>query len=239
VWINGQHVAQVTDFLEDNGREPRQEELLALVKDYGIKYWRHIDTAPRNWIGNKYVDCGGMFFLDRDGYEQDLTARAHTRRGKDIGSAYQAVEGLSIRGQRDIVHRSTVMCLDEIDFRGKTVLDIGCNLGVFCQDAHDQGYWNLDFLSLGLQKGDNKDCIRQATGVDQFDIVYFMAIANYVGGYAPWVADLCRDVLYVEGHGGERPRPYKTLLEKDFRFVEFMGMTKDHYRRPLFRCRKQ
>lgn len=262
VWINSEQIAQVTNFLKDNGHEPDERKLLALVKDYGIEYLKHVDTAPRNWVGNRYVDFGGMFFTDWGKYEEDLMARAHTRRGENIDSAYQIVEELSIHGQRDMVYRSAMMCLDEVDFRGKTVLDMGCNLGVFCQDAHSrgaqrifgidrrdlpglareianaQGYWNLNFLSLDLQKGDNRDCIRQATGADRFDIVYFMAIANYVGGYAPWVADLCQDVLYIEGHGGERPRPYKTLLEKDFRSVEFMGMTKDNYRRPLFRCRK-
>ena len=262
LWINSRQAAQVTGFLESDGQEPDRSGFLALMKRYNIKYRKCEDLAPRNWIGNKHVDFGGMIFKGREAYKQELKTQAYTRRGEMIHSAYQSVGELTIHGQRDAPSRIATMGLDEVDFRGRTVLDIGCNLGVFCRDAHDRGarrvagidhrdlpgqaqaisnllgYWNLDFWELAMREGSNQEQIRQKTNREQHDIVYFMAIANYIGGYAPWVAGLCRDILYVEGHGGEQPGQYRAALQKDFRSVEFMGITKDNYRRPLFRCWK-
>ena len=101
------------------------------------------------------------------------------------------------------------------------------------------GFWNLDFLSVYLREGaDNLGAVRQATGRESFDVVFCMAIQNYFGGYASWIADLCGEVMYLEGHGGETVDTYLGALQEDFDRVEFLAMTVDNYERPLFRCWK-
>ena len=101
------------------------------------------------------------------------------------------------------------------------------------------GYWNLDIVQLKLKDGlDNRARIVEAGGIEQYDVVFCMAVVNYFGGYDAWIADLCRGVLYLEGHGGEAPERYWAALNRDFERVEFLGMTDDNYVRPLFRCWK-
>jgi len=263
VWVNGEQAAQVTDFLTDNGRDRQDELWRRLVDQYVIETMRNLDVGERNWIGGKMFDYGAMCWADREAYLAELTEEAYTRRGKRIGSSYQPVDGLEMRGRRDIGSRVKKMRLDDVDFDGATVLDIGCNLGAFCREAHDRGalrvvgidrreipmlagqvnnllgYWNLDIVQLKLKDGlDNRARIVEAGGIEQYDVVFCMAVVNYFGGYDAWIADLCRGVLYLEGHGGEAPERYWAALNRDFERVEFLGMTDDNYVRPLFRCWK-
>lgn len=265
VWINGMQAAQVTDWLTDNGRDRQDQLWRELVDQYVIETMRNLDMGEGNWLGDKMFDYGAMCWADRDAYVEELTEEAYTRRGECIGSSYQPVGGLEIRGRRDIGSRLEKMRLDEMDFQGATVLDIGSNLGAFCREAHDRGalrvmgvdrreipmlagqvnnllgYWNLDFLRLKLKEGlDNLKRIRGRTGFEQFDAVFCMAVVNYFGGYGSWIAELCRPggVMYLEGHGGEMPERYHAALVRDFERVEFLGMTDDNYLRPLFRCWK-
>ena len=265
VWVNEHQAAQVTDWLTDNGRDRQDDLWRRLVSEYVIETMRNLDVGERNWIGDRMFDYGAMCWADREAYQQELTEDAYMRRGERIGSSYQPVEGLEIRGRRDIDSRLEKMRLGEVDFAGSTVLDIGANLGAFCREAHDRGalrvvgidrreipmlagqvnnllgYWNFDFVQLNLKDGlDNRARIVEATGIEQYDVVFCMAVVNYFGGYGAWIADLCKPggALYLEGHGGEAPERYHAALKRDFARVEFLGMTDDNYVRPLFRCWK-
>ena len=173
---------------------------------------------------------------------------------------YQGVPAIGLGGRRDFQRRIEWMRLDEIDFRGRSVLDIGCNLGNFCREAAQRGavravgvdlpeatgpaaeianwlgFWNLDFLALDLP-GQAAEITAQS-GIASFDVVFLLAAVRHVGGWADWINDLCADVLYLEGHSVDKPETYQARLEQDFRKVEYMGQTKDHFSRPLFRCRK-
>lgn len=263
VWVNGQNAAQVTQFVPPAEPEPRADRVLALMQRYGIAARKGPDLEPRNWHGSLLVDFSGLYLEDWDRYLAGLRKRAYTRRGENIGSSYQPVKKLGIVGRRNISTRLVQMRLNEIDVRGRTVLDIGCNLGAFgralwkrgaqrvigidrrgipklayeCNNA--LGFWNLDFVSLNLREGrDNLAAIRKAIGAEQTDVVLCLAVQNYFGGYGPWIADLCGEMLYLEGHGGEAPDVYLEALAEDFAQVELLGMTTDNYERPLFRCWK-
>jgi len=157
-------------------------------------------------------------------------------------------------------HRVEMMKLDELDFASKTVLDIGCSLGLFCHDALERGAkravgiergqkridvcyevanwlgcWNTDFLDFNLPTERGK--IVEETGIASFDVVYALSVDRQVG-YDSWMAEMCDDVFYLEGHVPDREHTYRERLKADFSEVEYLGMTRDHGPRPLFRCRK-
>jgi len=259
--LNDEYAAQVVEFDRDEGKA-NIPAILSLAQRYGVKSRKNWDVGPRNWIGGHLVDFSGLYFEDWEWTLGQLVIEAYTRRGKNIGSAYQSVPGLGIRGQRDMQHRLSVVGLDAVDFAGKIVLDLGCNLGAFCrysarrgaarvvgvdrvtarqayEVANWLGHWNIDYLDLSLP--DEIEAIEAATGLGQFDIVFANAIVNHVNGYAPWLAGLVKPggLLYFEGHGKVERGIYTAGLERDFGEVTKLGETTDNYQREVFRCRKR
>ena len=268
VLLNQGQFAQVTEFLtgESGGSPPSQAVLEEIEDEYGltsfhnIPFWRKRVGA---WVTDgKVVDFGPVSFTDVTQYEQSLAERANKVGTRHV-VAYQSVPGLSLPGRRDMEYRTAAMRLDEIDFRGKTVLDLGCNLGVFCQEARRRGarrvvgidsefqraklsyeianwlgYWSLDFFDLRLPN--KRTRIRGLSGIYvPFDVVFALAVAGHVGGYGTWMANLCGEIFYLEGHNTEDPAKYRGVLERDFGKVEFLGLTRDWRVRPLFRCWKR
>lgn len=256
----GERLAQVTSFVPV-GEQPSAErlaELRSLTKAYDVETRKnHWDVNPRNWRSNLFVDFSGFRFNDLAAYEADLVRRAHTRRGKYLGVAYQPVAELGIRGTRDMESRVQAMRLDEIDFKGKTVLDIGCNLGYLCrwakahggrrvvgidriaalayEIANCLGDWQTDYLSLRLP--DQVGEILFSSEIERFDIVIATAVVKHVGGLAAWLVDLCQDVFIFEGHGSIAVTAYEPWLRDHFGETVYLGETDDNYRRHLFRCR--
>jgi len=212
-----------------------------------------------NWSDDLFLDWGGYYLKDPDAYVDGLRRRvsieiASSRRGNPVSSTYQPV--LGITGSRNTPHRVAAMHLGDIDFTGRTVLDLGANLGAFSFYAHERdalrvtavdvplvaapmrevgnwlGYWNIDWIGAHLP-GD-----LAAIG-GPFDIVLALSICNHVHGYGSWIADLCADTLILEGHGGDPPEKYADALAADFASVELVGYTSDHMTRPVFVCRKE
>ena len=213
----------------------------------------------RNWADARlFLDWGGYYLRDPEGYVADLhtRARAHItgpHKGQPGEKGYQSLPGLGIAGDRDTDARRAVFRMDELPLTGADVLDIGCNLGTWCFEAAHRGarrvtgldrdfiaepmrevanwlgYYNLDFLAAKLPEGKPTEI---------YDVVFAFSVVNYFGGYAPWIADLTRKVLLLEGHGDETRETYQAALERDFARVEYLGVTTDVKERPVFRCWK-
>ncbi len=249
-------VAQVTDYLEPEPGQINREAYDRVIQTYDIDCFgrpHHYKSPLHNWVGDKLVDFGGLKFKDDlTGYEQRLWEQSI--HNKIEGRSYQSLWGED--AMRDTEHRLSVMRFDEIDFTGKTVLDVGCNVGVFAREALERGavravgvdhekahvayqlsnwlgYWQADFLPLSLP--DQWDVVRTQTQLDRFDIVLFLAVILHVEGLDPRVR--C-DLLLFEGH--RKPREcYQPKLEAAFDQVDFLGYTTDMGRRPVFRCEGQ
>lgn len=278
VRLPGDVLAQVTDWAPQVA-EPSPEAIKTLLevieqaaigtgKKVGPKgppKW-DIVTSVKNWGGDWFLDWGGLYLENPLGYMKDLAWRASARitaarRGEPSSTTYQSRPELGLQGSRDTEHRIQALHLEDIDWRGKTVLDLGCNLGAFSFYADRQGalrvvgvdrpmlagpmrevanllgYWNVDFV--GAELPDQADRIRAATGIGRFDVVLALSVCNHVGGYAPWIADLCKDMLILEGHGGDAPEHYVASLDRDFAKLKMIGYTTDRMWRPVYHCRKR
>lgn len=265
------HLAQVTDFIEQAG-EPRPAAIRALI-DFlqeagagtakrigpnGATKW-DIVTSVKNWGGDLFLDWGGLYFAELEKYLLGLGQRAavditRARRGQPVKRTYQTVSEFQLSGSREMGHRIKMMGLDRLDFKGKLVLDLGCNLGLFCHYAAKRGarrvlgidlpviadpareitnwlgFWNVDFCGRELPV--ELDSI--------FDIVLALSICNHVGGYGQWMAQACRPggLFILEGHGGDEPERYAPAMKRDFSKVKLAGYTTDSMRRPVIVGRK-
>lgn len=260
VFLNGGRPGQVTDYLSGREGEWHAHKVRELSERYGVGTKKWQDFGPRNWVGGKFVDFSEFFFKNPDAYKQSLVERAYTRitRSNPSGIAYQAVPELDINGTRNLEHRLSVLRLDEVEFSGKSVLDLGCNLGAFSRLAYDKGarrivgvdhvadlayeisnwlgYWNIDFLDRSLMMINGGDIAAALGGIDKFDIVFSMAIHNYMKGDVDWMADLCKETFIFEGHGGDPREAYEDYLNRNFDRVEHLGQTTDNYVRQVFRA---
>ena len=252
VLVNGENWAQVTDYICSDGKKfswDRVDEITAIYASELI----YRDYNARNFIGSRMTDWQFAYLDER--YEEGLISRCD-KAAWGSHAPYQQIAGLGINGVRDTDSRIEDMRWDETDFAGATVLDTGCNLGAFCQEASDRGakrvigvdlpevanvayevanwrgYWNMDFIGANLPSGANK--VKSICGIDTFDIVLCLAV-RYTNP-ARWMSSLPGRLAYFEGHARNSESAWRPVLQEHFSRVEFLGMTRDHGPRPVFRC---
>lgn len=258
--------AQVTSFLEDPTNPPLGKKDYIMQKYGLVGKVRAVDGQLRGHSQSFHglqVDFQTYGFFDREKYLQDLLKRIFRE-----GKPYQPIEELDFAGRRTVQQRARLLKLDEIDFRGKTVLDIGCAHGAFSREACRRGaklvvgvdkgiisqtettasqafelcnwlgFWNIDFCPLALPA----ELERLTREFKSFDIVLALSVIRHIGGPAPWLAKLCDEVCLVEGHVESSEATwtgkYEMPLRKIFPRVEFLGANRAEGNRPLYRCWK-
>lgn len=271
VQISDSEIAQVTDFVDSTGK-PEKNKAINIAEKYHITA-HDLQSSERvmakyvardsKWIGSQMVDFGRFYFQDKEVYADRLRQHVglYHKKPHDGKVGYQPCEELGMSGLRDIEYRRKRMGLDEVDWHGKLVLDIGCNQGAFTRLAErlgaaravgvDQKFaqgnrdlanytecWNADFMEALLpgQRGR----IASKSGIKQFDIVFCLSVLGHAGGYAPWVPTLVKPsgLLFFEGQGRDTRETYQALLDRDFAEVEWLGWIEDHGSHPMWRCRK-
>ncbi len=214
------------------------------------------DPNPKNWINGRLVDFQPYRFEDLS----ILCAEVLERAAKPCAwgsrpEIYQDIPEWNVVGQRDSVRRTRELGLEEMDFTGKSVLDVGCNVGTMSRLAARLGasrvvgldspacariaseisallgYWNLDFHGCNLNSVDP----REMDGIDdEFDIVLYLSQFKFPA----WAHEMCSNTMLFEGHVGQHRATFEDQLLEHFETVEYRGKTRDHGPRPYFVCRK-
>jgi 2-polyprenyl-3-methyl-5-hydroxy-6-metoxy-1,4-benzoquinol methylase len=257
--INGKkHWAHLTDDLGHciPMEQERNKLFEGKIREIAEKYGFEVFDDGREWnmVADKYVDFQGFHF--KEDYKERLKQRL-------IGVAnvgkwgpwmnYHNIPELGITGGRKNEQRIKDMHLDEIDFKGKTVLDIGCSEGFFCRYAIDRGarkvtgidlegvvrpveeltyflgYNNVDYLGYDLN--------REIPDIEKYDIVFFFSMVQHIG-LPDWVSNRTRELLIFEGNGKDRDIEGWSKLNNSFSNVEEVGKTHDLFERIVLWAKK-
>ena len=176
---------------------------------------------------------------------------------------YQSIEEENMVGIRNMEHRYLI--LDLPSFEGKTVLDIGCSLGMVCVMASKagakkcvgidsnsdtievakkyvdmKGYKNINLLSYDVNKG--VDDLISLIGYKSFDCVFALSILKHVKHKALFdiINFYTKEICWFEGHNKQGVEKIKKLLEDNLNFkqINFLGYTNDRGIRPNFKMIK-
>lgn len=263
--LPSERFAQVVDFASGDAK-PR----VIKAQEVAAKYRLSVSGGDINkqlaeshrWIGGQIVDFGRFHFADPKWYRKRMrrhVIRYHKKKRKEaIG--YHPCPELSVKGVREIDSRVAMMDWDAYEWKGRTVLDVGCNSCAFSREAAKRGaarvisvdhkfanknrelsnwlgYWNIDHLQVSLPKEWKE--IRRKSGIKRFDTVICLSMVGHAGGYKGWLPELCGDLLFFSGQGAEDRSKYQSKLDRDFAQAEWRGYATDNGRHPMWVCRIQ
>lgn len=187
----------------------------------------------------------------------------NTHFGEAKNQPYQTIG--EFHGSRDMKYRYEFMGLPK-SMEGKTVLDIGCNMGMICMEAKrrradrvvgidydkkviktakkffDQNSCDAELYHFNVNDG--LEALKKLIGDDQFDYVFALAIWGTVKKPILWemINYYCTDICWMEGHNKEngKEEEIKKELTENLMFsdLSFLGNTKDRGIRPTFRMVK-
>ena len=258
--LEGRRVAcQLTDFVE--GGYPEMIEVCYKIKkeidNLGVDYGFASQTdkfSLKDVVGGKCVDPQ-LWAFDKKPYKE-VVEQIYYEKGKYGKIYYQNDDELGFHGgPRHSEDRIKYMKLDEIDFTGKVVWDIGCAEGFFCRyaykrgakrvigfDLKDQleaafhagnflGHFNIDYVEADLSRG-------IPAGLPKPDITFFLSL-NYHIGIPEYLKDI--SFLIFEDNGKESRE--REVLDKPwidwFNNIKFVGRALDHGNKPVYWLRKE
>jgi hypothetical protein len=165
-----------------------------------------------------------------------------------------------VRGRRpDVLDR--IKMLDAEDLRGKTVMELGCNIGSNCYLAAQFGAsrvvgvdYSPRLITAAVRLNSYfalpcsfivHDLNAELTGIESVDTMFCFSLVNHLqnkDGLVRTILKNTKHTLYFEGHSKTRQGDYDYLLNKNnFSSIELLGYTRDGIHnnkrtRPLFRC---
>ena len=180
-----------------------------------------------------------------------------------LGMPYQSLFYRSkelVRGRRpDILERLKMVAPD--DLKGKSLIDLGCNLGANCYSAVFFGVrsavgvdYSRALISAAIRMNayyaapchfSVHDLNDELTDIEPADTVFCFSVTSHLkhlNGLVSTLRKLTQKVLYFEGHSNTNLKNYSQVLNRDnFSKIELIGYNRDSidratYRRPFFRC---
>ncbi|MDZ4228350.1 MAG: hypothetical protein U1E54_03830 [Candidatus Levybacteria bacterium] len=214
-------------------------------------------NIDKNYLAGRYLDFHG-FDIDWDKFKtwmvKEINNRTHWGHLNDNNERYAYQQFDELEGKRKTDQRVKEMGLDKFDFKGKTVLDIGCNLGIMSRYAKSMGAERVlgvdeksmimaadlfNFYMMSSMPEFEEKTLTGANLVDcgAFDVVFYFAMVHSLG-YPKELRAITRKLLIFEGHDRQDERQVFIELIKIFNRVEFRGFTRDRGIRPVFWCYK-
>lgn len=238
----------------------------------------NIDFRSPSYNKNIVSDSTGTYYVDiqefginRKGHHKRLVEAMHdiTHFGasqpfRPKKYAYQSVPGASALGKRDSLYR--ISNLDEflgrqlVDYQNSTVLDVGCNLGIFTAHALSRGArWvvGLDtpkiiqvskqfLIEGGFSRFDLIGCdLRQSDVSDllpfrKFDLLLFLSVEMHIG-FPEWLSEMDFRYFLYEGHENESVKEIATNVKRWRPEMEILAhqvmQDGDTFPRPMVLCR--
>lgn len=187
----------------------------------------------------------------------------NTHFGKAKNQPYQTIGDL--HGSRNMEYRYKFMGMPE-NLEGKTVLDIGCNMGMICMEAKRRGAERVvgidydkkiietakkffkqndcDVELYNFNVNDGLNSLKEKIGNAKFDYVFALAIWGTVKKPILWemINYYCIDTCWMEGHNKERGKEEEIRKELEsnliFSSLDYLGESIDRGTRPTFRMKK-
>ena len=223
--------------------------------------------------GTYYVDIQNLAIIDRETHSkklvdtiQEVTHFGDSRPFRPKKYAYQSVPGLPISGKRNSLYRISeiqdFLEQSQIGLQGSTVLDVGCNLGMFIMHFLSQGArWciGLDtpgitrvarrfLFERGFSRFDLIGCdlcepiVADLLPFKEYDLVLYLSMEKHIG-FPGWLNELDVRFLLYEGHARESIRDITTKVRQWSPQIEIVGyqvsQDGDSELRPMLLCRIQ
>ncbi len=177
-----------------------------------------ITTEIRAWLaanaGAGHAGRSDLLELITTALEVDYVSRS-CRGGVKTGNHYQSVRLGNVRTSGFRTGRKAL--LDQIDFEGRTVLDLGSNLGELSREARERGATRVVGVEYDEYFVTVADALNAFNGVDgvefgqgdigdprlyreHFDIVLAFSVFEYIHGVVAEVAAVTGELLVLETH---------------------------------------
>jgi len=203
-------------------------------------------------------------FVDPDNHLMEVAKVPNEFYGsKRLKMPYQSIfdgEKELVRGRRpDILER--IKMVEASDLQGKSVLDLGCNIGASCFLAASFGAsraigadYSPKLISAAVRLNSYfaapcsfmvHDLNYELSAVDACDTVFCFSVIDHLGtktGLVQTIRKKTTRVLYFEGHANSTASDYAYLLNREhFSSIELRGYLRDGVHtnestRPFFRC---
>jgi len=246
------YLAQLIDDLGADFKEHHTDSYAVYerIKELGAKYGftnQKDDVSKWDVLQDKLIDFQTFWFTEEHKKKIVQIYKDKTKWGKIYYHECPALELTG--GPRNMAKRVIEMGLDKVDFKDKTVLDIGCSGGIFINYALDRGakravgldfkecvqgarlasneseHFNAEYYGIDLLKTNTK-YLQGLMNIDKFDIVLYFSMFRHVH-FPDFVWELCGDMAIIEWNNWKSEEEIKGLVGKQFN-INKEGRTTDH-----------